>query len=204
MELWRHFLWCQPYWMWCHSFSCHSVAFLLYVWTHGTTFSGANEGATKCGAIAFLVSSHFYLRGNTFWCYGLSHDTTVPSALSGKFPNNASRFQGVFLSWVVDCINLICVDMSIYSGCKSVGSFSCWLLIGSSGYPSVVGDVLDKVGLGVSVNITGLGSSVDTGSGSACLTGGAGRGSIVFVKTVSNTKSFFLEVLLESKWNWKM
>nr|GEU74821.1 hypothetical protein [Tanacetum cinerariifolium] len=87
---------------------------------------------------------------------------------------------------------------------KSTSSFSCWLLIGSSGYPSLVGEVLDKAGLGVSVNITALGSSVDIGSGSACLTGGGRRGSIVSVKTMSNTKSFFLEVLLESKWNWKI
>ncbi|GJV52304.1 hypothetical protein Tco_1448045 [Tanacetum coccineum] len=47
--------------------------------------------------------------------------------------------------------------------------------------------VLDKAGLDVSGSVTGLGSSVGTGSGETCSTSGAGRGSIVFLKTVSNT-----------------
>nr|GEY07926.1 hypothetical protein [Tanacetum cinerariifolium] len=74
----------------------------------------------------------------------------------------------------------------------SVGFSISGVLIVKPDY-ALVGEVLDKARLGVSVNITALGSSVDTGSYSACSTGGAGRGSIVFVKTVSNTKSFFLK-----------
>nr|GEX02096.1 hypothetical protein [Tanacetum cinerariifolium] len=61
-----------------------------------------------------------------------------------------------------------------------------------------------KVLLDVAVGITGLGSSVDTGSGAVSSTGGAGKGSIVCVKTVSNKKVFLLKVLLVSKWKWKL
>nr|GEY77650.1 haloacid dehalogenase-like hydrolase (HAD) superfamily protein [Tanacetum cinerariifolium] len=61
--------------------------------------------------------------------------------------------------------------------------------------------ILDKVGLDVSVNITGLGSSAGTGSGVVSLTGGAGKDCTICVKTVSNTKVFLLKVLLLSKWN---
>nr|GFA30352.1 hypothetical protein [Tanacetum cinerariifolium] len=47
--------------------------------------------------------------------------------------------------------------------------------------------------LAASVRITGWGSSVDIGFGSACSTVGVGTESIVSVKIVSNTKFFFLE-----------
>ncbi|GKC37187.1 hypothetical protein Tco_1049571 [Tanacetum coccineum] len=47
--------------------------------------------------------------------------------------------------------------------------------------------VLDKAGLHVFVSITGLVSSVDIGSGAACLTGGTGRG------TRSSLQSFIKE-----------
>ncbi|GKE56520.1 hypothetical protein Tco_1495705 [Tanacetum coccineum] len=88
-----------------------------------------------------------------------------------------------------------------YSGCVNlVGDCYDELVVFCCGLNSLLA-VLDKAELDVSGTVTGLGSSAGTGSGTTCSIGGAGRGSTVFLKTVSNTNTFLLEVLLVSKWN---
>nr|GEX28966.1 hypothetical protein [Tanacetum cinerariifolium] len=94
-----------------------------------------------------------------FCCFRVSTALrrTWGASISGVSLKSAFRAEGPvgLLGW-----------LALDSSGKSASSFSCWLLIWSSGCPSLMGEVLDKAGLGVSVNITALGSSVDIGSGS--------------------------------------
>ncbi|GJY57362.1 hypothetical protein Tco_0456477 [Tanacetum coccineum] len=104
---------------------------------------------------------------------------------------------------------------------KMHGSFPFWAVVGcwsyggvdcgygdSIGLPSTILGwllaVVDNVGLGDLTLCTCCGSSSIDVVGMSFWGDGAGRDSVAFLKTLSNTKSGLFEVLPISKWNWNM